>query len=57
MGLLRQEDKKGRDRTTRRVAFRRAPSGIYRVEVARWADVKGHCAVLFDLLTPPFEEG
>jgi phosphohistidine phosphatase len=49
-------DDEGRDEIVRR-GFPTCALGIYRLEVARWADVKGQCAVLFDLLTPPFEEG
>ena len=31
--------------------------GIYRLKIASWAAVEGECAVLSDLLTPPFDEG
>jgi phosphohistidine phosphatase len=55
LGLLDRHDK-ARDKVVRR-GFPTCAVGIYRLEIARWADVEGQCAVLSALLTPPFEEG
>jgi phosphohistidine phosphatase len=55
LGLLDPDDKEGRDVVVRR-GFPTCALGIYRLEVARWADVGGQCAVLIDLLTPPFDD-
>jgi phosphohistidine phosphatase len=54
LGLLDLEDK-GRDDVIRR-GFPTCALGIYRLDIAQWADVGGQCASLVDLLTPPFEE-
>ena len=55
LGLLDPKDK-DRETIVRR-GFPTCALGIYRLEIARWADVEGQCAVLSDLLTPPFGEG
>ena len=55
LGLLDHKDK-DRDKILRR-GFPTCALGIYRLEIADWADVGGECAVLSDLLTPPFEVG
>jgi phosphohistidine phosphatase len=55
LGLLDRHDK-SRDKLVRR-GFPTCALGVYRLEIAHWADVEGQCAVLVDLLTPPFEEG
>jgi len=55
LGLLDHKDK-DRDKILRR-GFPTCALGIYRLEIADWADVGGECAVLSDLLTPPFEAG
>ncbi len=55
LGLLDPKDK-DREAIVRR-GFPTCALGIYRLEIARWADVEGQCAVLSDLLTPPFGEG
>jgi phosphohistidine phosphatase len=54
LGLLERHDK-SRDEVVRR-GFPTCALGIYRLDIARWADVEGQCAVLVDLLTPPFDE-
>jgi phosphohistidine phosphatase len=54
LGLLDLHDK-GRDDVARR-GFPTCALGIYRLEIAQWADVEGQCASLVDLLTPPFEK-
>jgi phosphohistidine phosphatase len=54
-GLLAADDSDGLDRVVRR-GFPTCALGIYRLEVARWADVAGRCAVLVDLRIPPFDE-
>jgi phosphohistidine phosphatase len=53
LGLLDVKDK-DRDAIVRR-GFPTCALAIYRLEIARWADVEGQCAVLSDLLTPPFD--
>ncbi len=55
LGLLGPKDK-DRDKIARR-GFPTCALGIYRLKIASWADVEGECAVLSDLLTPPFDEG
>ncbi len=55
LGLLGRKDK-DRETIVRR-GFPTCALGIYRLEIARWADVDGQCAVLVELLTPPFDEG
>jgi phosphohistidine phosphatase len=55
LGLLDHKDK-DRDKIVRR-GFPTCALGIYRLQIAGWADVEGECAVLTDLLTPPFAEG
>jgi phosphohistidine phosphatase len=54
LGLLDQKDK-DRETIVRR-GFPTCALGIYRLEIARWADVEGECAVLAALLTPPFDQ-
>jgi phosphohistidine phosphatase len=56
LGLLELDDKDGRDVVVRR-GFPTCALGIYRLEIARWADVEGQCAVLSALLIPPFDKG
>jgi phosphohistidine phosphatase len=53
LGLLALGEGEGREVVVRR-GFPTCALGIYRLEVAHWADVEGQCAVLRDLLTPPF---
>jgi phosphohistidine phosphatase len=53
-GLLDPEDKEGLDTVVRR-GFPTCALGIFRLEVARWADVGGECARLMDLRIPPFD--
>jgi phosphohistidine phosphatase len=55
LGLLGRKDK-DREKIVRR-GFPTCALGIYRLEIAGWKDIEGECAVLIDLLTPPFEEG
>ena len=55
LGLLGQKDE-DRETIVRR-GFPTCALGIYRLEVARWAEVEGECAVLSVLLTPPFDQG
>jgi len=40
-----------------RLGFPTCALGIYRFEVAQWADVAGHTATLAGLRIPPFSEG
>jgi phosphohistidine phosphatase len=54
LGLLDPHDK-GRDKVVRR-GFPTCALGVYRLDIARWADVEGGCAALVDLLVPPFEK-
>jgi phosphohistidine phosphatase len=54
LGLLDAHDTR-RDEVVRR-GFPTCALGIYRLEIARWADVEGQCASLVQLLTPPFEK-
>jgi phosphohistidine phosphatase len=56
LGLLDRDDKEGRDVVVRR-GFPTCALGIYRLDIARWADVEGQCAVLHELLIPPFDKG
>jgi phosphohistidine phosphatase len=56
LGLLDLDDKEGRDVVVRR-GFPTCALGIYRLDIARWADVEGQCAVLSALLIPPFDKG
>jgi phosphohistidine phosphatase len=51
--LVTPDDEDGLDLAVRR-GFPTSALGIYRFEVARWADVEAHSAVLEDLLVPPF---
>jgi phosphohistidine phosphatase len=55
LGLLGRKDK-DREKIVRR-GFPTCALGVYRLEIAGWKDVDGECAVLVELLTPPFEEG
>jgi phosphohistidine phosphatase len=55
LGLLGRKDK-DREKIVRR-GFPTCALGVYRLEIAGWKDIEGECAVLIDLLTPPFEEG
>jgi phosphohistidine phosphatase len=55
LGLLELDDE-GRDEVVRR-GFPTCALGVYRLEIAGWADVEGQCAALSGLLTPPFEKG
>ena len=55
LGLLGAKDE-DRETIVRR-GFPTCALGIYRLEIARWADVSGECAVLSALLTPPFDQG
>jgi phosphohistidine phosphatase len=56
LGLLDRDDKESRDVVVRR-GFPTCALGIYRLDIARWADVGGQCAVLRELLIPPFDKG
>jgi phosphohistidine phosphatase len=56
LGLLDGDDKESRDLVVRR-GFPTCALGIYRLDIARWADVEGQCAVLRELLIPPFDKG
>jgi phosphohistidine phosphatase len=53
---LLDRDDEAREEVVRR-GFPTCALGIYRLEVARWADTALRSAVLLDLLTPPFEVG
>jgi phosphohistidine phosphatase len=55
LGLLDHKDK-DREKIVRR-GFPTCALGIYRLEITGWKDIEGECAVLIDLLTPPFDEG
>jgi phosphohistidine phosphatase len=55
LGLLALDDKDGRDVVARR-GFPTCALAVYRLEIARWADIEGQCAVLVDVLAPPFDE-
>jgi phosphohistidine phosphatase len=54
LGLLPAADE-GRDEIARR-GFPTCALAIYRLGVARWDRVDAGCAVLMDLLTPPFDD-
>jgi phosphohistidine phosphatase len=54
LGLLRADDE-GRDEIVRR-GLPTCALGIYRLEVAGWAEVAAESAVLVGLRTPPFGE-
>lgn len=56
LGLLALDDEDGRDAVARR-GFPTCALAVYRLEIARWADIEGQSAVLFDVLTPPFDDG
>jgi phosphohistidine phosphatase len=53
VGLLVREDRHGRDLVARR-GFPTCALGVYRLDVAGWADVQGQCATLLGLFVPPF---
>ncbi len=53
VGLLVREDRHGRDLVARR-GFPTCALGVYRLDVAGWADVQGQCATLRGLFVPPF---
>jgi len=53
VGLLVREDKDGRDLVARR-GFPTCALGVYRLNVAGWAEVQGQCATLLGLFVPPF---
>jgi phosphohistidine phosphatase len=55
LGLLSTDDKEGRDRVVTR-GFPTCALGLYRLDVTRWADVEGQCALLLGLFVPPFDE-
>jgi phosphohistidine phosphatase len=52
-GLIAPEDTHGRDLVVRR-GFPTCALGVYRLNVAVWADVDGRCATLLGLFIPPF---
>jgi phosphohistidine phosphatase len=54
LGLLAIDDA-NREEIVRR-GFPTCALAIYRLEVARWADVEAQCAILCELLIPPFDE-
>jgi phosphohistidine phosphatase len=54
LGLLDPEDDAGRDLVVRR-RFPTCALGVYRLDIARWADLGGRCAHLLGLFIPPFE--
>jgi phosphohistidine phosphatase len=54
LGLLAIDDA-NREEIVRR-SFPTCALAIYRLEVARWVDVGAECAILCELLTPPFDE-
>ncbi len=53
-GLISPQDTKGRSLVTRR-GFPTCALGIYRLDIAAWAEVTGRCGTLLGLLVPPFE--
>jgi phosphohistidine phosphatase len=55
LGLLDLSDKEGRDDVVRR-GFPTCALGVYRLDIARWADIEGQCASLVALFIPPFEK-
>jgi phosphohistidine phosphatase len=56
LGLLGPDDKESRDLVVRR-GFPTCALGIYRLDIARWANVEGQCGELRELLIPPFDKG
>jgi phosphohistidine phosphatase len=54
MGLLSSQDIKGRDLVAKR-GFPTCALGIYRLNIAAWADVNGRCGTLLGLFVPPFD--
>lgn len=53
-GLISRQDRPGRDVVVRR-GFPTCALGVYRLNIAAWADVQGRCATLLGLFVPPFE--
>ena len=47
------KDTEGRDMVVRR-GFPTCALGLYRLEVAHWAEVDARCATLLGLFIPPF---
>jgi len=54
VGIISPYDKKGRDLVTKR-GFPTCALGIYRLDIAAWADVDGRCGTLLGLFIPPFD--
>ena len=52
-GLISAEDTKGRDLVVQR-GFPTCALGVYRLDVATWAEVDAQCATLLGLFIPPF---
>ena len=55
LGLLDRDHKESRDLVVRR-GFPTCALGIYRLGIARWANVEGQCGELRELLIPPFDK-
>jgi phosphohistidine phosphatase len=53
-GLISSQDTKGSDLVTRR-GFPTCALGVYRLNIAAWAEVDGRCATLLGLFIPPFD--
>jgi phosphohistidine phosphatase len=54
VGLLSPDDLTGRDLLVRR-GFPTCALAVLRLDITRWAGVRGQCATLMGLFTPPFE--
>jgi phosphohistidine phosphatase len=52
-GLISVEDTKGRDLVVRR-GFPTCALGVYRLDIAAWAEVDAQCGTLLGLFIPPF---
>jgi phosphohistidine phosphatase len=52
-GLISSGDTKGRDLVVRR-GFPTCALGLYRLEIAAWAELDARCATLLGLFIPPF---
>ncbi len=54
VGLISSQDTKGRSLVTKR-GFPTCALGVYRLDIAAWAEVDGRCGILLGLFIPPYD--
>jgi phosphohistidine phosphatase len=55
VGLISPQDTKGRELVAKR-GFPTCALGVYRLDIAAWAEVDGRCGTLLGLFIPPFDQ-